>query len=133
MKTTFENGADKQAAEQHLQSTIDDLTAYMNDRDNLYEEGNDDLPPIYEYGLSFDFVESDDDHRAYWRYQFSWGGPSDEVRFYQDGLIEYVYLDWFVGIGYRVTEEACFQWFRDWNKECCPTWDEEFEQDEYQY
>jgi len=46
------------------------------------DEGN-----IYEYGLSFDYVGPgtfNGQRRGYWRYQLSWGGPSDEFRFYCD-------------------------------------------------
>jgi hypothetical protein len=42
--------------------------------------------------------------KGYWRYQLSWGGPSDEFRFYAGGCgdqepyrISYVFLDWFDG------------------------------------
>lgn len=59
-----------------------------------------------EYGLSFDYVAPDTfgNDRGYWRYQLSWGGPSDEFRFYGESLddytvrldrIEYWYMDWF--------------------------------------
>jgi len=59
---------------------------------------------IYEYGLSFDYVEPgtfNDQPIGYWRYQLSWGGPSDEFRFFDDGYdgarVEYWFLDWFDG------------------------------------
>ena len=55
--------------------------------------------------LSFDFVEDDENPRAgYWRYQLSWGGPSDEFRIYLDERmksrikkIDYHFMDWFDG------------------------------------
>lgn len=62
-----------------------------------------------EYGLSFDYVAPetfDDQLEGYWRYQLSWGGPSDEFRFYGEMVdkhsavihrIEYWFLDWFDG------------------------------------
>ncbi len=58
-----------------------------------------------EYGLGFDWVGSDtfdDQEQGYFRYQLSWGGPSDEFRFYVDPdltcfRIEYWFLDWFDG------------------------------------
>lgn len=59
----------------------------------------------YEYGLSFDYVAKGtfkDQSRGYFRYQLSWGGPSDEFRFFvgysgdvED--IEYWFMDWFDG------------------------------------
>ena len=59
-----------------------------------------------ERGLSFDYVEPNtfnDQTRGYWRFQLSWGGPSDEFRIYTDiftnkiHYIEYWYMDWFDG------------------------------------
>jgi len=60
---------------------------------------------IYEYGLSFDYVGHgtfSDQEEGFFRYQLSWGGPSDEFRFYCDAeshcyKIEYWFLDWFDG------------------------------------
>ncbi len=58
-----------------------------------------------EYGLSFDYVPEGtfkEQDEAYFRYQLSWGGPSDEFRFYVNPdfschRIEYWFLDWFDG------------------------------------
>jgi len=58
-----------------------------------------------EYYLCFDYVEPntfEDQHRGYLRWQLSWGGPSDEFRFFideQGGIIdiEYHFMDWFDG------------------------------------
>ncbi len=58
-----------------------------------------------EYGLSLDYVVPGtfrDQRRGYLRFQLSWGGPSDEFRFYMDERqeptrIEYWFLDWFDG------------------------------------
>ena len=58
-----------------------------------------------EYGLCFDYVEPntfEDQKRGYLRWQLSWGGPSDEFRFFideQGGItdIEYHFMDWFDG------------------------------------
>lgn len=73
---------------------------------NLYQEGNEEGDPeignFNEYGLSFDYVAPNtftDQKRGYFRYQLSWGGPSDEFRFYTDEnfnltRIEYWFLDW---------------------------------------
>lgn len=67
-------------------------------RDDFYAERN-------EYGLSFDYVAPgtfDGQRRGYFRYQLSWGGPSDEFRFFCDEnrkpvRIEYWFMDWFDG------------------------------------
>jgi len=62
----------------------------------------DDLGTFNEYGLCFDYVAAgtfDDQEQGYFRYQLSYGGPSDEFRFYTDAgrncyCIEYWFLDW---------------------------------------
>ena len=88
------------------------LTSRINDLRRLWAaeckgvESVEDLGNIYEYGLSFDYVAPEtfgkDQRRGYFRYQISWGGPSDEFRFYTDERlqperIEYWFLDWFDG------------------------------------
>jgi hypothetical protein len=57
--------------------------------------------PEYE-ALGFDYVAPhtwDNQPEGYWRWQFSWGGPSDELRGYVNEhgelhRLEYWYLDW---------------------------------------
>jgi len=76
----------------------------------LDEEGNiEDLGNMYEYGLAFDYVAPgtfDNQDEGYFRYQLSWGGPSDEFRIYADKRgqyswsvykLEYWFMDWFDG------------------------------------
>jgi hypothetical protein len=58
-----------------------------------------------EYGLAFDYVPAgtfDDQRHGYFRYQLSYGGPSEEFRFFVDlerQLVkaEFWLLDWFTG------------------------------------
>ena len=48
------------------------------------EEGHGELGSLADYGLCFDYVAPEtfgDQSQAYFRYQLSWGGPSDEFRF----------------------------------------------------
>jgi len=60
---------------------------------------------FWEYGLGFDYVAPgtfNDQPRGYFRYQLSWGGPSEEVRYYVDEQfkpyrVEFWFLDWFDG------------------------------------
>jgi hypothetical protein len=98
----------------------------LSDDDNFNELSTylqDDIREQYQerlnsYGLSFDYVELDKDtEQDYFRYQLSYGGPSEEIRFYDDGAIEYVYLDWFCGVGFDVTNDGIFKQVRDWFKE----------------
>ncbi len=88
------------------------------------------ISPFDEYSLSFDYCgideEDDDQESDYFRFQMSWGGPSDELRFYENGAIEYVYLDWFVGIGFDVTKEEGAQFVKEWFNGCeMMVWEEE--------
>lgn len=63
------------------------------------------------YGLSFDRMEND--QGTYYRYQIFWGGPSAEIRFhynitkygYKVFFIEFVYMNWFCGIGFDITKD----------------------------
>lgn len=90
------------------------LSTYLQDdiREQYQERFN-------EYGLSFNYVKLDEDtEQDYFRYQLSWGGPSDEIRFYDNGAIEYVYMDWFCGVGFNVNNDDVFKQVRDWFRDC---------------
>ena len=88
---------------------LDDLHILWDLYCNDPEDSNDDLGNMYEYGLSFDYVAPEtfkDQDEGYFRYQLSWGGPSDEFRIFANKIsdyrwsvykIEYWYLDWFDG------------------------------------
>ena len=63
--------------------------------------------------LAFDYVSIDtfeDQDQGFYRLQFSYGGPQDEIRFYDNGNIKYWFLDWFDGASIDIsdTEEALF-------------------------
>lgn len=69
---------------------------------------------INQYGLSWDYVCREDDPkgRGYYRWQLSWGGPSDEFRIYTKNEdtnaisnIEYRFHDWFDGAGKWCTDQ----------------------------
>ena len=63
---------------------------------------------VNQSGLCFDRVEAgtfEDQRAAYWRWQLSWGGPSQEFRLFDNGDLEYWYLDWFDGACVEVTDE----------------------------
>lgn len=115
----FENGTDKESsavADLEL-SDIEEIDQDEFDRFKSLIETYDEIGSFYEYGLGFDFVESDENSDGYYRYQLSWGGPSDEIRFYPDDTIEYCFFDWFVGIGLDVSDndtmKECMQWFKE--------------------
>lgn len=101
------NGADCPRCENGYLYTNEDTEeecVYCEGTGRMPEEVPD-LGNIYEYGLSFDYVPHDtfnNQPQGYFRYQLSWGGPSDEFRFYVDVdyypyNIEYWFMDWFDG------------------------------------
>ncbi len=117
----------KDRVKPHLKSRIHDLEllfrAYQNGNEETVTEtrtftniaGNketytEELGVFHEYGLSFDYVAPgtfEHQKRGYFRYQLSYGGPSDEFRFYTDEnfnltSIQYWFLDWFDGASIRL-------------------------------
>lgn len=106
MSTTTKERTCKARVREHLEGRISDLrklwTAYGEDPDRYTE----DLGNLYEYGLGFDYVAPgtfEGQRRGYFRYQLSWGGPSDEFRIFtgprfdEIDRIEYWFLDWYDG------------------------------------
>jgi hypothetical protein len=84
--------------------------------DEAYESYEDFFDYVNQSGLCFDFVEAntfEDQKCGYWRFQMSWGGPSDEFRIYTDynkniNYIEYWYMDWFDGASIRVNDDVIY-------------------------
>ena len=77
----------------------------MYDIKKLYKAGYGvevpNIGKLEEYGLCIDYVERgtwskkwEPKSEPYWRYQLSWGGPSEEFRLYDSGKIEFWFLDW---------------------------------------
>ena len=118
----------------------------MTDIRTLWEafcKGQEDVPDlgsIYDYGLSFDYVAPgafSDQLEGYWRWQLSWGGPSDELRFFSSRptfkpyRVEYWFLDWGDGHGLPLRNhdlellQEIWDWFSEggatqdvYDKEC---------------
>ncbi len=73
-------------------------------------------------GLGFDYVEPHtftDQLEGYWRWQFSWGGPSDELRAYVNELreihrLEYWFMDWMDGAKLELTPGN--SWPTEWQR-----------------
>jgi len=80
-----------------------------------YQDGaeGEEIESIFDYGLSFDYVAPgtfDGQKEGYFRYQLSWGGPSDEFRFFVNPdmschRVEYWLMDWFDGAS-RILADA---------------------------
>jgi hypothetical protein len=116
----------------HYGSRIADLRRLIAADNAGDEDGVPDLGTLNEYGLSFDYVAPGtftDQRRGYWRYQLSWGGPSDEFRFYahRDAdhtpwrtdyfkveRIEYWYLDWWDGAHRTMRKGKDFDLLAGW-------------------
>lgn len=73
---------------------------------------HEEIGEFHEYGLCFDYVEPETfggQKEGYWRYQLSWGGPSEEIRFYASSpeapahRITFVFMDWFDGYERKLT------------------------------
>ena len=83
----------------------------QGDSDGYHSE----LGHICEYGLGFDYVAphtfGEDQDEGYFRFQISWGGPSEEFRIYANGReydwsiykLEFWFLDWFDGAKITLT------------------------------
>jgi hypothetical protein len=130
MNVTFHNPNSandlEQIARDYMTSRIEDFKFFMlgiYEREDLegFDEDEcaklaeiyDSIGSFYDYGLSFSFNEATDDNDGYFCYLLSTGGGHDEVRFYEGGRIEYVYLDWFCGVGFDVTNEDWAQFLED--------------------
>ena len=86
--------------------------------DEQWKDRQEDLKdPEYE-ALAFDYVEPhtfNDQAEGYWRWQFSWGGPSDELRGYVNEhgelhRLEYWYLDWGDGASILLEQDHTDAW-----------------------
>ena len=77
--------------EQHLRDRIEDIKVALAGH---FEEGIEDLIDwLHSVSLSYE----EDTHYRAWNWALSWGGPSDGFRFFEDGAIEYYFMDWFDG------------------------------------
>jgi len=97
----------KERIDKHLKSRQEDFLKFMNKHDDETRQ------EFYQYGLSFDFVDKRDlswrEKESYYRYQLSWGGPSDEIRFYKN-RVDYVFMDWFDYADKDITQKDWVQW-----------------------
>lgn len=104
MKKPDCNASCEHRIDSHLKSRLADLKQLLSGGCGDFDEAGH-LPSLSEYGLCFDYVAAGtfaDQEEAYFRYQISWGGPSDEFRFFVNPdlschRVEYWFLDWFDG------------------------------------
>ena len=106
---------------EHYRNRMTDLRAMMKAENDGNEAGPEDTGPLNEYGLCFDYVSPETfngQRHGYFRYQISWGGPSDEFRYYLDESfrptrVEYWYMDWFDGAKRTVSHGKDFEFLSD--------------------
>jgi len=117
----------KERVAEHLQERVEDLKqlweAYCSGEEEVEDLGN-----IFDYGLCFDYVNREtfsDQDEPYFRYQLSWGGPSDEFRFFTGpdfelNRVEYWFLDWYDGAEIVLSgeNESLLEDIWQWFKEC---------------
>tara|TARA_R110000803_G_scaffold31939_1_gene70726 strand:+ start:906 stop:1355 length:450 start_codon:yes stop_codon:yes gene_type:complete len=110
METATKKQSIEDIALDHLTSRAKAIKDIMDRRESEDQEESDQADEeFYQYGLSFDYVHPftfDDQRAGYWRWQISWGGPSEEFRIYLDEhnqpkAIDFTYLDW--GEGHSIT------------------------------
>lgn len=110
MSTAVHEQSCKERVGRALSSRISDIKELWQ----AYNSGEEDRSEEFcEYGLSFDYVAPntfEGQRRGYFRYQISWGGPSEEFRFFCDEnhnvvRIEFWFLDWFDGAKKILTGE----------------------------
>ena len=113
----------------HVENTFKKAKKYFEylENDSFVEINNDykDYDDFFDYcnkyGLSWDYIEPNtfnNQEKGYFRFQLSWGGPSDEFRIFLDvnnnGLnswididkIEYWYLDWYDGSSIEIPKNS---------------------------
>jgi len=104
----------------------DNYKSRLNEISTAYNNENLDFAEwLSQYGLSWDYVlpnTFNDQKKGYYRWQLSWGGPSDEFRIYTDdnkniNSVEYWYLDWFDGSSVQVDNQEIINVI-NWQLEC---------------
>lgn len=111
----------KQRINAALKGRLADLKKLLNDGPE------EQLGALPDYALCFDYVEPytfGDQPEGYFRYQMSWGGPSDEFRFFVNldlscHRVEYWFLDWFDGAHRDCTPNATAKKLWQWLRETC--------------
>ena len=107
-----------------------DMIEGMESSDMIVEQ-DDATTRFHEYGLSLDWQEIREGELPYLKYLISWGGPSEEIRFYPKtfsmqygictlGKIEFVHKDWFDNARRDITHLDWAVWLRDYFQETFP-------------
>lgn len=101
----FRNQKCKARVKAHYKSRMTDIKTLYNAEEQQTEE----LGSLYDYGLCIDYVAKGtfkDQRKGYFRYQLSYGGPSEEFRYFLNSdKLEFWLLDWFDGAKVTITNE----------------------------
>ena len=122
--------ADLESVERRAQSAYEsrrdqlaDIFRRMDSEDaETYNNAQDEW---HDFGLSYQYVEPftfDDQRDGYWRFQISFGGPSEELRAWFDSndqlrALEFWFLDWGEGAMVDVIDCATMRQAIEWNYE----------------
>ena len=119
--------SDKETCGDRIEDAIisrgEDFTRFMScfsfGQNYMIEADEEDevLEEFYNYGLSIDMVSMGTFNRMkepYLRYQLSWGGPSEEINFYQNGRVEFVFMDWFDSAVKEISHLEWVEWLRSY-------------------
>lgn len=98
--------------------SFSEIKEKVKEIEGIMEEFTRGYGDFHEYGLCFDFVEATEDHDGFYRFQINCGGPSSECRFYANGAIEFVYMDWFCGVGFNLNRDSNAIWLKHWFNNC---------------
>ena len=110
--------SDKETCEDRITEAIisrgEDFKRFMNAEDEETTE------EFYNYGLCIDMVTPGTfkNTEPYLRYQISYGGPSEELRFYQNGTVEFWFLDWWDGAHKNISGLSWVQWLKEHLQDC---------------
>ena len=99
----FENGTDKESSEvvdldlSDIEKQLENEEIDQDEFDRLKNliDAYDEIGSFYEYGLSFDFVESDENSDGYYRYQLSWAAlqmRSDSIQMVRLNIVSLIGL-----------------------------------------
>jgi hypothetical protein len=107
---TDRNAKCSERVRDHFERRMADIRKlYFADCDG---KGDAELGTLNEYGLSIDYVEPrtfKGQRKGHYRYQLSWGGPSEEFRLFRQKngtvVVEFWLLDWFDGANVTVSGE----------------------------
>ena len=114
-----------------ITSRGEDFQEMIEGMESDCDEKNDDATTsFHEYGLSLQWMDQIDGEMPFLQFQLSWGGPSEEIRFYPKNVtgffngtdlnlskIDFVYKDWFDHAKRDISDLKWAVWLRDYFQE----------------